>query len=65
MDEELEPEVLTYDEFHRQLALMEWRERLRAYERGEDQVAGSRAGGSLEWLRYAVNRLAANVHDHV
>jgi hypothetical protein len=52
-DEELEPEVLTYREFHRQRALVEWQERRRRHECGSG--AGARDGtGSLALLRNLV-----------
>lgn len=52
-DEELEPEVLTYREYHRQLTLVDWQERRRQYEcRGEG--AAKPGAGSLMVLRNLV-----------
>ena len=50
-DDELEPEILTYREFHRQRALVDWYERRRRYECGGTEKTG---GGSLAGLRQAV-----------
>ena len=52
-DEELEPEVLTYREFHRQRTLVEWHERRRQYECGTG-TGGKGATGSLSLLRSLV-----------
>jgi hypothetical protein len=50
-DEELEPEVLTYREFHRQRTLVDWYERRRLYECGRTANTGV---GGFAALRNAV-----------
>lgn len=54
-DDELEPEVLTYSEFHRQCALMEWHERRRRYECGERSETRA---GNLAGVRHALTQWA-------
>ena len=57
-DEELEPEILTYREFHRQRALVDWHERRRRYECGSTEKPGV---GSLAGLRHAVTGWAVEL----
>jgi hypothetical protein len=49
-DEELEPEVLTYQEFKKQQTLLAWRRRWRAHELQQDE-AGPSAGTAPHALR--------------
>jgi len=57
-DEELQPEVLTYREFHRQRTLVEWYERRRQYECGTAAKAEAR---SLAVLRDTVTSWATEL----
>jgi hypothetical protein len=50
-DEELQPEVLTYREFHRQRTLGDWYERRRRYEIG---ISPRTKAGNLASLRNVV-----------
>lgn len=67
-DDELEPEVLTYREFQRLVALNAWQARRRAYESGDAETADSSAAGHLAWFRQAVSRFGrdtwASDRDH-
>lgn len=56
-DDELEPEVLTYREFQRQVTLDAWQARRRAYESGDAENAGPSVARHLARLRHAVSRL--------
>jgi hypothetical protein len=57
-DEILEPEILTYREFHRQRTLVDWYERRRRYECGSTAKAEV---GSLVGLRHAVAEWAVEL----
>jgi hypothetical protein len=50
-DDELEPEILTYREFQRQRALVDWYERRRLHECG---IARNAAAGGFAVVRNAV-----------
>jgi hypothetical protein len=60
-DEELEPEVLTYREYHRQLTLGEWHERRRQYECGGERETQQGGTGSLTFLRHLVGAWAVEL----
>jgi hypothetical protein len=49
--DELEPEVLTYSEFHRRRILKDWHERRRLYESGMRAAAST---GTLAGVRHVV-----------
>jgi hypothetical protein len=59
-DEELEPEVLTYREFHRQLTLGDWYERRRQHECGIRSAAKPGAG-NLATLRQMMTSWALEI----